>query len=193
MLTNDFLKIYVYRDDLPNSPEYWSSESYESKKQTILQLIKEQKGFEPYGNAKIIRVICLGITESTTLDQLKGLVKPLQEYFGLGCFQIRIDRDKNQAFLLVSFVHPRTGKVLICDNFVLRKLSAFFINTLHIPYPKEDCRWNKSLLRDAYMKNNDVFLCQYQHLCNGELDAIDKPLMRKVLAYAQDMCEGKVK
>lgn len=181
-----------HKGDLKRIDEYWSKATYDEMENSVIQCIKEKRGFLPRANMKMIREISFQIKASTSIDQLRKLSNKIQKKYDLDCFQISIDRSNSIVHMLFSFINQE-GQVVKFDWLMQIKISAIILRTLNLPRPISVRLWMRYFLYDAYEEDPQIFMKQLDAIEHGDIKRIDIPFMRDVLQYAEAMCKGQVK
>lgn len=192
-MKNDILTIEVAREDLASTPESWKKNSFEKELSKLQGVAEEKNGYPPFGNTKFIREISFKVLPSTTLEDIMGMIKEIENDYNFTCFQVSIYRHTSSAHMLFSWVNLETGKTIRFNNMSKFKMLAVFIaRRLHLPYPHKMDEWVRYYIVDAYRENKNVFNNLLKSINEADL-GFDKTLLLEGISYINYMCEGKVK
>lgn len=188
---NDVLIIEKGTGDLPESPEKWTSESYESLKERIDRETLAATGYVPLKHAKFIRVITFKVKLSTTVDAIRCMMEMVHNRFGIACYQVAIYRQDSTARLLCSWWDENTKKGIALSYSEETKLTVTILRQLNLPRPRSTDEWVRYFLREAYKENPAIFkeALDYVTACSPSSKVFE--IIHDALQLALDICKEK--
>lgn len=182
----------AYDDLLPTS-DFWSSDTFEHRKQVIFDVIFESTSDEPSENMMFIRKGSFHITDEVTMPMLIMLSEHIRETFMIDCFQISIDRKRNMANMLFDWNNRSTKQSYVLNHQKQIALSVMIIRDLHLPRP-EECRfWKRYFLLSEYNDDNQVFQKVLDDLHHVKLGKKTLAICEDMTEYMEQFCQGLVK
>lgn len=179
--------------DLPSSPEFWSCDSFEHRKQEIIDSILKATSDEPSENMMYIRKGTFPITDVVTLPMLIILSEHIRETFKIDCFQISVDRERSKAYMLFDWNNRSTRQSYNLNYPKQIALSVMIIRELGLPRPEECRYWKRYFLLSEYNDDNQVFRKVLNDLHHARLGKKTLSLCEDMVEYMEQFCEGLVK
>lgn len=192
-MTIDYIQFYPAQRDLDHTTEYWESDTYFYRKESIVNHVREKRGFAPSLNMQFIRECSFSITEKVTIFELVSLSTELRTLFKIDCFEISIDRVTSSAHMLFDFYDRDEQKCIYINKTRLAILSVLVIKHLDLPVPKPDSHWLRYFLLVDYYDNHEVFdqlleWVEHQHVNNRSYS-----ILQICLEYCKQLCLNNVK
>ena len=132
-MIEDVIRFTEPAGDLQQTPEYWQQESYQERSEATVNTIVDLTGFPPSPNMKYIREGVFGIKPDTTMEELRELAARIKESCVIDCFQIAIDREKNECHMLFDWYDRNNVKAYHLYKSKQISLSVLILRVLDIP------------------------------------------------------------
>lgn len=190
---DDVIKFRNVTSDLDRTDEFWQGDSYADRWDAIMDDIIRTTGFAPSKNMQPIREGVFQVTDTTTIEELRGLAQHIREWYKIDCFQISIDRPENTAHMLFDFNLREKAKSVVLNRSQQIALSVMILRFLHLPRPKGAELWLGYFLKDRFTNNPASFQVLEDKLKHAKLGKDSYTLACDVLTYVKQMCQGLVK
>lgn len=192
-MIEDVIKITRRKTDLASTTEYWQECSYAEKERQIFEFIKEKIGCKPSDHMKYIQEVSFAIMPQTLLCDLQSLAKDIADVFPIQCFQISIDRSKNQAHMLFDWYDRKNECNFQMYNSLQYRLSAMILIKLNLPCDMLDIQWYRHLLLSDFRSNPKIFEELLEWVRHQKPGKKQYQLIETSLLYIKNVCLGLVK
>ena len=190
----EIIKFEDTSSDLRQSSEQWRSDDLKSRRERIYAKFKEANDCNPRPTMKIFRVGTINITKKTMIEDLILLSDKIRSEFQFDCFQIAINRKKNQAqFLFDCFDYVNLVAFRIHIN-NLSKLYTLIISTLKLHVkPSEMEPLLRHFLVRYYQEDHKIFAKRLDHLKHFGLRTEEYEMEYIIHNYVEAVCRGRLK
>ena len=194
-MIEDVIKFRDADADLPFFDEHWSRVGYETRMKDIVSYIRKETGFPPSKNMRPVREGVFRIKEDTTIDQLKRLALAIRRKCIIDCFQISIDRRRQECHMLFDWYDRSENKCFHLHKTYQFRLSVLILVTLDMPPIFPSPQWFRYYLTEASGSDPDAIKATMARVSRlkRELDRRSYKLAMLTLMYADKVCSGAAK
>lgn len=192
-MIDDVIKFYERKEDLEQFSEHWEAASYEQRSKEIVATIVQQKGFPPSPNMKYIREGVFSIKRETTMKDLISLGEQIKEKCVIDCFQISIDRDRNECHMLFDWYDRKDEKSFHLYGAYQLKLSVLILRVIDFPAEFSSDDWIQHYLRQEYADNPDIIEQAIDFLNHASNRKRLYLFVLMCIRHAEKVCQGQVK
>lgn len=191
---SNILKIDNAFGDLPMCGEVrWAVESYESRLQTILSIIKKKTRGLPSANIRPIRQMTVSVSKQATLSMIQAFIGDIRDRFGIDCFQYVLDSASNRVYMLFDWYDREKNQCYYIYKTLQKKIEAMAIYYFDIDCVSLDKDTLRLYLKNRYRLNKSVFKRLYNKVTISEKDKDSSQILDIILRYVEMVCQGKVK
>ena len=191
---SNILKIDNAFGDLPMCGEVrWAVESYESRLQTILSIIKKKTRGLPSANIRPIRQMTVSVSKQATLSMIQAFIGDIRDRFGIDCFQYVLDSASNRVYMLFDWYDRAKNQCYYIYKTLQKKIEAMAIYYFDIDCVSLDKDTLRLYLKNRYRLNKSVFKKLYNKVTISEKDKDSSQILDIILRYVEMVCQGDVK
>jgi len=187
------VKFSRHEKDLSTTAEMWIPETFEQRKHDVFENIKNKRGSYPSKNMIAFKEGVFQIREETTIDDLQVLAQQVKKMFKVDCFQATIDRETNQAHMLFDWSEHEEGKPIYLNHSDYIFLSIVILKVLDLPEPEGIDNWEHYHIIEERRENPYIFEDFMAELERLGMKNDFLRLARHIIAYIENMCDGREK
>lgn len=192
-MEQEIVSTYRGTTDLKPTDEYWQSCTYSSREKSIIDYIKEHTGGYPSRLMMYIREMVFDIDENTTIYTLQQLAIQIRKKFKIDCFQISIDRDKNQAHMLFDWYDRDQQSIIFIYPTLQHQLSAMIFQNLNLALKTPNQQWLRYLLKYEFERDPQIYDNLLEWIKHQSPSQKQYKVMKTSLDYIKCICQGLVK
>lgn len=191
-MIENIIKFCPRQKDLYKYKEFWSCDSFNSRKGKILDYIFLTKGSVPSRNMKFIREGIIDVPDRISIDDLLNMTIRIRKECVIDCFQISIDRRQKKAHLLFDWYDRKENKCVNIYEALQYHLSVLIARELDIILPDNlDGIWLRHYLCREYKDNPMVYQEILDRMKHMSLGKRHYQILKKAISYVEKICKEK--
>lgn len=192
-MTIDYIPFSPAHRDLDQTAEYWESDTYYYRKESIINYIRDKRGSAPSINMQFIRECSFMITDKVTILELVYLAEELRKLFLIDCFEISIDRVSSTAHMLFDFYNKKEQKCIYINKTQHAIFSVLIVKHLKLPVEEPDSCWLRYFMFIDFYDNKDVFDQLLEWSKHQNITSSSYSALQDCLQYCKQLCQKNVK
>lgn len=189
----EFVRISPADWDLPDSLECWKGCTVAQRRAEVVSHSMKARGCEPAFNMLYIKEVVFPVPPTVEIHHLLYLRQRIKERFTLDCFQICIDRKRNEVHMLFDWYDRETQQCVYLYKARRYAFCAVIIQTLDLPFPFTDVLWLRYLLVEEYRQNPAVFDKMDEWVLHQSPSPRSYQVFHSVLKYVKARCQDLVR
>lgn len=179
------MQIFKARNiDLDVTSESWRKASYKEMEERIPKTVRLPR--------KAIREVIVPIKKDNTLEDLMRINAELLKIYKIDCFQCTIDRKEGKAHLLFDYLDKETGLSYVFNSSDQKMIYAMIMMMLKYSSDREDVG-KRYFLLNYYKKDQDIYRKLLDDIQHKDFSKNNYCVLKDILEYVENVCEGKVK